>query len=202
MEHVDRVWAQIHFRTPWSGPREREEARAALARFLAWSRHAAARQVVATEQGFEVVVAVGDERVRLRGFADRIEVDDEGGVVVIDFKTGKYPPTDKSVPDNAQLGVYQLAADHGAFDGVLGRPGRSGGAELVHLRCDAKGLPKVQLQPVQEPGEDGLRPVERQLATAARLLRDEDFPATPGDHCKRCEFQQLCPAKTRGTVLS
>jgi RecB family exonuclease len=149
-----------------------------------------------------VEVVVGGERVLLRGAADRLERTADGGVVVIDFKTGKYPPTDKSLPDNPQLGVYQLAADHGGFDEALGRPGRSGGAELVHLRIDAKGLPKVQAQAVPEPGDDGLTPVERQLATAARLVREEDFPATPGDHCKRCEFVRLCPAQTRGTVLS
>jgi superfamily I DNA/RNA helicase/RecB family exonuclease len=202
MEHVDRVWQQIRFRTPWSGPRERAEAHAALSRFLTWSRRAGARDVAATEQPFQVEVTVGGERVLLRGAADRLERTDDGGVVVIDFKTGKYPPTDKSVPDNPQLGVYQLAADHGGFDGVLGAPGVSGGAELVHLRCDAQGLPKVQAQPVQEAGDDGLRPVERQLASAARMVREEDFPATPGDHCKRCEFTRLCPAQTRGTVLS
>ncbi|MEZ5096730.1 MAG: hypothetical protein R2731_11800 [Nocardioides sp.] len=39
MTHVDRVWGQIPFRTPWSSHREREEARAALA--SSWSISAA-----------------------------------------------------------------------------------------------------------------------------------------------------------------
>ncbi|GAA1908950.1 ATP-dependent helicase [Nocardioides marmoribigeumensis] len=206
MAHVDAVWQQIQFRTPWSGPRERAEARAALERFLTWSRRPSARRVVAAEQGFTVELTVGGERVRLRGAADRLEVDEDGRVVVIDFKTGKYPPPDNKIPDNPQLGVYQLAVDHGGFDELLGTRGASGGAELVHLRVGAgKGAahaPKVQQQDPQAPGDDGLRVVERQLAAAARLVRDEDFPATPGSHCERCEFRRLCPAQNRGTVLS
>ncbi len=206
MEHVDAVWQQIQFRTPWSGPRERAEARAALERFLTWSRSRADRRVVAAEQDFTVELTVGGERVRLRGAADRLELDEEGRVVVVDFKTGKYPPPDNKIPDNPQLGVYQLAVDHGGFDRVLDGPGRSGGAELVHLRVgagkDAAHAPKVQQQDRQEPGEDGQRTVERQLAAAVRLVRDEEFPATPGSHCDRCEFTRLCPAQNRGTVLS
>ena len=32
------------------------------------------------------------EQVALRGYADRLELDDDGRVVVVDLKTGKYPP--------------------------------------------------------------------------------------------------------------
>ncbi len=210
MAHVDAVWQQIQFRTPWSGPRERAEARAALERFLTWSRGRGHRRVVAAEQDFTVELTIGGERVRLRGAADRLELDEDGRVVVVDFKTGKYPPPDHVVPDHPQLGVYQLAADHGGFDrvldGLVDGPCRSGGAELVHLRVgagkDAATAPKVQQQDRQEPGGDGLRTVERQLAAAVRLVRDEEFPATPGSHCDRCEFTRLCPAQNRGTVLS
>lgn len=205
MDHVDQVWHQLQFRTPWSGPRERAEASRALERFLTWSRRTDARRPVAAEQEFSVVLSVGGEEVRLRGFADRLEVTEDGAVVVVDFKTGKYPPTDKRVPENPQLGVYQLAVEHGGFDAVLDGPGRSGGAELVHLRCEAtRGAvgPKVQEQPPQQPGDDGLRLAERQLLQVVRLVRDEEFPATPGGHCQRCEFQRLCPAQNRGTVLS
>ena len=46
MEHVDRVWGQVPFRTPWSGEREREELRKALARFLAWRQAPDARELI------------------------------------------------------------------------------------------------------------------------------------------------------------
>ena len=51
----------------------------------------------------------------LRGRADRIELDDDGQLFVVDLKTGKYPPTDKTLGPDPQLGVYQLAVREGAF---------------------------------------------------------------------------------------
>ena len=45
-----------------------------------------------------------------------------------------------------QLGLYQLAVDHGAADEIAGGPVRSGGAELIQLRA-GDAMPKVQAQP-------------------------------------------------------
>ncbi|MGE5718240.1 MAG: ATP-dependent helicase, partial [Nocardioidaceae bacterium] len=99
MAYVDRVWGQISFRTPWSRSREREEVKAALARFVAWHSRPGARTVVATEEHLTAEVTLPDgQRVRLNGYADRLELDEDGRVVVIDLKTSKYPPADKDLP--------------------------------------------------------------------------------------------------------
>jgi RecB family exonuclease len=137
--------------------------------------------------------------VRLHGYADRLELDEDGRVVVVDLKTGKYLPTGPAVEQHSQLGLYQLAVDHGAADEAAGRPVRSGGAELVQLRV-GDALPKVQHQ--SRPGDEGPRLVELQLMQAAAALRAEEFVARPGAHCDRCTFQAICPDKASGTVLS
>jgi RecB family exonuclease len=202
MARVDRVWGQVPFRTPWSGEREREELRRALARFLAWREEPAARPVVATEERLDCLVDLPDgTRVRLYGFADRLELDAEGRVVVIDLKTGKYPPTAAEVAQHPQLGLYQLAVENGAVDELV--PGaRHGGAELWQLRQEVRSKLRVQRQEPQEPDEDGVRPIERQLMTAVARLRDEEFPARPGEQCRHCDFVVMCPAHHSGTVLS
>jgi RecB family exonuclease len=199
MADVDRVWAQIPFRTPWSSAREREEVRRALRRFITWHNRPEARQVLATEQPFETEVELGDgERVRLHGFADRLELDAEGQVVVVDLKTGKYAAAD--VPNHPQLGLYQLAVDHGAVEELA--PGAaSGGAELWQLRQESRGSLKVQPQAPQVPGDDGRTPVQRQLEDAVAAIRSERFEARPGGHCDRCSFAMMCPAQVSGTVL-
>ena len=206
MEHVDRVWGQIDFRTPWSGARERAEVEAALARFVAWHRRPGARTVIGTERRMSAEVTLPDgQQVTLYGFADRLEVDEQGRVVVIDLKTGKYPPPDKDLPENPQLGLYQHAVAHGAVDDLLPeehRPGRPGGAELVQLRKETRGTVKVQPQQVQVPDEDGHTPVERQLMEAATVVRSEVFAAQAGKHCEHCSFTAICPVKGAGTVLS
>ncbi len=203
MEQVDRVWGQIPFRTPWSASRERAEVEQALTRFVQWHSRPGARTVLATEQELSAEVTLPDgQRVRLHGFADRLEIDDDGRVVVVDLKTSKYPPTDKDLPANPQLGLYQLAVEHGAVDHLPGHTGAPGGAELIQLRKSARGSVKVQTQPPQEPDAEGVRAVERQLMEAVAAVRTETFEARAGDHCRRCGFQTLCPVRGAGTVLS
>ncbi len=210
MSYVDRVWEQLSFRTPWSRSRERQEVQAALARFIAWHSRPGARTVVATEQHLTAEVTLPDgQQVRLNGYADRLELDEDGRVVVIDLKTSKYPPPDKELPGHAQLGLYQYAVAHGAVDELLagipehrGGPARPGGAELVQLRREVRGGAKVQTQAPQEPDEDGHLAVEKQLMEAVRVVRGEEFPARAGGHCDHCSFHAICPVKGAGTVLS
>ncbi|MFT4083134.1 MAG: ATP-dependent DNA helicase [Nocardioides sp.] len=196
MDLVDEVWGRLEFRTPWSAARERTAVREVLARFLAWHRRPGARTVVEVEARLSAEVTLpGGERVRLHGYADRLELDEAGRVVVVDLKTGKYPPTAAQVAEHAQLGLYQLAVDHGAADGILGGRGTAGGAELVQLRHGGE-QPKVQAQP------PGGTLVLDQLEQAVATIRTESFVARPGPHCDRCAFVDLCPANSSGSVLS
>jgi RecB family exonuclease len=203
MRVVDSVWGQLVFRTPWSSSRERAEVQRALARFLTWHSRPGARTVIGTEEEMHAEVTVAGQTIRLYGFADRLELDEDGRVVVVDLKTGKTPPTQEQVNLHAQLGLYQHAVANGAADHLV--PGTTlepGGAELVHLRHDAHGSVKIQLQDRQEPGEDGLTLIERQLGEAVQRIRDEEFPAMAGPHCDHCAFVAICPVKGAGTVLS
>jgi RecB family exonuclease len=206
MPYVDQVWGQMVFRTPWAEGRERTQVQAALDRFVAWHNRPGARTTVGTEAHLEAEVTLPDGQVvRLNGYADRLELDEDGRVVVVDLKTGKYPPSAAEVAEHAQLGLYQLAVDHGAADAIVGRPVTSGGAELVQLRV-GEGMPKVQPQPPQEASGEADEPparlVERQLMQAVAAVRAEEFVARSGKHCDYCSFHAICPTKTSGTVLS
>ena len=204
---LDSVWARLQFDSPWIADREYVDARAAVERLLAWHRGRPDRDVMATELDFDVTVPLeGAEAVRLRGRVDRLERDGDGALHIVDFKTSKRAPSGAGLPDNPQLGLYQLAADRGAFAESAGESARSGGAELVQLRVGptgAPGLPKVQEQPPQQPDDAGRTPVEVQLISAAVTLRGERFDARLGGHCTFCDFRSMCPAQIHaGTVLS
>ncbi|MFC6696739.1 ATP-dependent helicase [Nocardioides daphniae] len=202
MELVDGVWDRLPFRTPWSRAKERLEARNAIERFLNHHR-SSTRRVVGTEVPFSFTSTLPDgSQVHLRGFADRLEIDAQGRVVVVDLKTGKYPPTDKSLVENPQLGIYQYAVEHGGFSDALEEGALSGGAELWQLRASSKDVPKVQAQARQERDEEGWLLAERQLAETARVIRDEQFAAIRGKHCDFCAFTALCPATTKPGVIS
>lgn len=202
MEHVDAVWDRLDFRTPWSKAREHERVRAALARFLQWHL-ANPRRLVGTEAQFETVVTLEDgESVRLTGYADRLELDADGDVVVVDLKTGRTKPSNKSVEGHLQLGLYQLAVDHGAV-GEIAPDARAGGAELVQLGLlDGGDAAVVQVQDVQADDGPGRTALRDQLRHTASLLRAESFPAVAGQHCRDCGFVPICPIKSAGSVTS
>ncbi|MFI9229296.1 ATP-dependent helicase [Streptomyces rimosus] len=203
MERLDSVWDALAFDAPWKSRQEKDNARAALERFLRWhvmERATLGRETVATEHGFDVTLEAGEYAVRIRGSMDRVERDAEGRAYVVDFKTGKQKPTGPEVARHPQLAVYQLAVREGAVDAVFeGRRPEPGGAELVHLRLGAPqkeggdALPAVQAQgPVD--GEW----VGELLATAAGRVLEERFTPTTGQHCTHCTFRNSCSALPEG----
>jgi superfamily I DNA/RNA helicase/RecB family exonuclease len=188
VERLDSVWHLLPYDARWQAARDHAAARAALQRFLAW--HVAnPRQCAGAEVQFEV--AVGDDVV-IRGRADRIELDDNGAVVVVDLKTGKYPPTREQLQRDPQLGVYQLAVREGGFADWSTTPG---GAELVQLRQEVRGSVKVQPQDALGPGDEWVDDLVGGVATS---IREERFPARPNDGCDRCRFRGSCPARDEG----
>jgi len=202
MEHVDAVWSRLSFRVQWASQREHARIRSALERFVAW--HVTnSRRLVDVEVAFRADVRLDDgETVTLTGRADRLELDRDGHVVVVDLKTGKNPPSDRSVESNAQLAVYQLAIDRGGVDQHA--PGAaSGGGELVQLGMpDPAAGVKVQRQEPHSDAGEVRAELRRQLAVAARRLRAEELPAVSGEHCKRCDYLSLCPIKGAGAVTA
>lgn len=201
MERVDQVWGRLQFRTHWSRNRERARIRLALERFLAW-HGANPRTLIGSEERFEVVVEVDDGVfLRLVGMADRLELDAEGRVVVVDFKTGRNRPSGAAVERNEQLALYQYAVDSGAVAAIAGSAA-PGGAELVQLgSLDPREGAVVQPQSLHTADSPQRRDLIASLAWAERIIREERFPTNPGQHCTSCEFVALCPAKGAPAVV-
>jgi superfamily I DNA/RNA helicase/RecB family exonuclease len=200
MARLDSVWDALAFDAPWKSRQEKENARAALERFLRWHVMERGRTPVATEHDFDVTLEAGEVQVRIRGSMDRVETDAEGQAYVVDFKTGRAKPTAKEVARHPQLAVYQLAVREGAVDPLFGgaRP-HPGGAELVQLRL---GAPRKE-------GGDALPAVQRQeplegewardlLAEAAGRVLDERFTPAAGQHCAHCAFRSACSGRPEG----
>ncbi|UWE12361.1 UrvD/REP family ATP-dependent DNA helicase [Actinacidiphila bryophytorum] len=200
MARLDSVWDALAFDAPWKSRQEKDNARAALERFLRWHVMERGRTAVATEQDFDVTLAAGDARIRIRGSMDRVETDAQGAAYVVDFKTGRSKPTGDQVVHHPQLAVYQLAVREGAVDPLFGgRTPPAGGAELVQLRLGA----------TRREGGDALPAVQRQepltgewaqelLATAAGRVLDERFTPATGQHCTHCAFRASCTARPEG----
>lgn len=217
---LDTVWRQLDFDARWRSDQERAAAREALARFLDWHAAERGRRVIDAEVRFSCDLRVAGRDVQLRGFIDRLELDEAGRVHVIDFKTGRTAVAPAELATHPQLGSYQLAVRAGALDDVLAaaapdQPGADqpravpGGAELVQLRRDAgaaaagprlpgerPGPPEVQAQSALPP--HGATWMDEVLDAAVRTIDAEAFRPTPGDHCTLCTFQTSCPARPEG----
>ena len=195
--HLDDVWHELDLPT-WVGAREKTAAVEALGRFATWHTENP-RTVVAAEHPFDVEVEVEGRAVRLGGSMDRVEVDDEGGVHVVDLKTSKNPPSSRDIAEHPQLGVYQLAVEHGATADVV-PDGRAAGAELVQLRVDAGGAPKVQ--PQDGPRDDQPFFAVEQLRRSVRTVAEEQLVATASPNaCGWCQFRRVCPAHDDGASI-
>lgn len=205
---IDQVWADLGFEALWQSRAERLAASAAVKKFLHWHASRPERTFVASEHQFEVVVPAGDHGVRLRGSFDRVEVDNEGAVHVVDLKTQKSAVPREELPRHPQMGVYQLAVRDGALDslpeetraavglGPVGEPPAIAGAELVLLRRGAGEDPQVQQQ---APIGEGVTWVDLAITDAEHVVRTESFAARPSDStCRMCDVKAACPAYDEG----
>ncbi|WP_433340676.1 UvrD-helicase domain-containing protein [Streptomyces sp. CA-253872] len=193
MERLDTVWDGLAFDAPWKSAQEKENARAALERFLRWHvLDRTGRTPVASEHPFDVTLPAGEHEIRIRGTMDRVDADAAGRAYVVDFKTGKHAPTAAEVDHHPQLAVYQRAVAEGAVGPLT--PGR---AELVHLRIEAskKDPLSPKVQPQSPPEGDWLPEL---LTEAAARVLNERFRPTPGSHCDHCAFRASCSAKAEG----
>ncbi|MBB4153513.1 ATP-dependent helicase/nuclease subunit B [Sphingomonas jinjuensis] len=85
-----------------------------------FARAAAGRRVVSAEGRGQIVI----DGITLSGRYDRIDVDADGSLAIVDYKTGK-PPSAAAVRQgySLQLGLLGAIAEAGGFDGIRGRAG-------------------------------------------------------------------------------
>ncbi|MDO4784200.1 MAG: ATP-dependent DNA helicase [Propionibacteriaceae bacterium] len=202
-EQLERVWDAIPFEAGWLSESERRDAEAALARLIAWQSRPSGRRVLGVEVEFSTTVRTGSGTVGIHGSVDRLELDQEGRLRVVDFKTSRHLPSAKEVASHDQLGIYQLAAQEGAFDDLAPGVRRVGDAELVLLRGqDRRGDgPLVCSQPSlddvpRHPDTPDSAPtwVHDRIERAAAIVASEDFVAKRCAACRMCAYQRGCPA--------
>lgn len=134
------------------------------------------RLPAATEAWFEL--PVGFEAVVV-GAIDRVDVDDDGRLHVIDYKTNRKVKDRARVAGSLQLAIYALACRH--LFGAL--------PATVSLDFVVAGV-EVRV-PVEDLDLDAAR--EAVLDAAARVRAGEDTPV-PNPLCGWCDHRSICPA--------
>ncbi|WP_284978887.1 ATP-dependent DNA helicase [Arthrobacter sp. fls2-241-R2A-200] len=150
----------------------------------------------------------------LRGQVDRLEIDSEGRLVIVDLKTGKRQPGKSEVARHPQLGAYQAAVLMGAFrDAVAGESGPEavtlptdvapGGAVLAQLGTKAKS-PSVQQQEPLDPSENWAEDLVTEAATlmAGATFEARHDPGKAGYGGHGCRLPDICPLCARGKQIT
>lgn len=113
------------------------------------------------------------------GSIDRVDVDHEGRLEVIDYKTNKRVKDRDKVRASLQLSIYALACEH-----LYGRM-----PSTVTLYFVVPGL-QVRVA-TDEIDFDGARQTVSRVAAAVRA---EHYDPAPSQVCNWCEFRRVCPA--------
>jgi putative RecB family exonuclease len=138
------------------------------------------------EIGIELRLEAQVGPLALRGIIDRLELDDEGGLIVTDYKTGSAPGLKYEQGRLAGVHFYSFLCEE-----VLGR--RPSAIRLMYLRTGVTITAIPSAQSVKfintRPRRCG-RQVERACTTGNFLPRQ-------GPLCASCSFQQWCPGLRR-----
>ena len=133
--------------------------------------------------GTELRMSVEIGSLKLSGIIDRLELDDDGELVVTDYKTGRAPSANF---EQSRLGGVQFYAY--LCQQVLGR--RPARVQLLHLR-EPLAISTV-------PSDQSIRGLELQTsaiwAAVEHACEREDFRPKPGRLCDYCAYHELCPA--------
>jgi putative RecB family exonuclease len=133
--------------------------------------------------GLELMLTAEVDGLPLRGIIDRLELDDDGGLVVTDYKTGAAPSTQHERKRLSGVHIYSLLCEE-----LLGR--RPARVQLLFLRDP--------LAIITEPSDRSTRGTRRTLGAVwkavERACDREDFRPQPSRLCDWCSFRAYCPA--------
>jgi len=196
-ERVEARWDELTFESPWVADRERARTRRMIEGLSDYLRTfaSAGRRLLGAETSFALVTGPA----RVRGSIDRIEIDPEGRVSVVDLKTGRSMPSEKKdMPEHPQLGAYQLAVEDGAVDGVP--PGAPmADARLVFVQNPRGG--HAYSERTQHAFDDDARGAYRaRLHDVARGMAARTFVANVDDHCEKARTGVECRIHVVGEV--
>jgi len=189
-EAVEHGWGDLELGDGWVSAHQRSRVEQMIGKLAVWV--AEQRSAGTTVLGSEVPFSYQVDDITVRGTIDRVELTVEGGVRVVDLKTGRTAVTAAEARDNPQLQLYQLAVESGALPDVSGSP--AGGLLLF------VGSPQRSATERTQPAPDAetLEAVRDRVREVGRGMRAGTFVARPSTACPRCPVRSTCPTTAEG----
>ncbi|MEU4676737.1 ATP-dependent DNA helicase [Micromonospora sp. NPDC023737] len=193
LDYVAARFDAIELAARWMAGPERSRAEAMVDKLLRWLA-GNPRRLLAIEHEFAVRLDDPHHPVDLVGRVDRLEVDADGRLVVVDLKTGKSTAvTGSDLAEHPQLGAYQAAVEAGAFADF---GDESGGAALVQLGTTAKDAKEQSQPPAAQGPEAGW--ATALVRRTADTMAAATFAAVANSKCRVCPVRTSCPVSGQG----
>jgi len=186
ISNLESSWKLIDPDSGWVSASHLENAVTMLEKFVEYHRESK-RTVVDAEIRFDVKLG----RARIRGSVDRLEVEADGSLFIIDFKTGGAAISLKEAKENLQLASYQVGIAEGGFT----QGNISAGAELVYLGTATAG---ATLRPQHVIDVEATK---EKLNEIAEGMGAAHFFATVNKRCKGCPVRKSCPVQNDGRTV-
>ncbi len=186
--NLESSWKLIDPDSGWVSASHLESAVEMLEKFVAY-HNKSTRDILGAERGFNIKLG----RARIKGSVDRLEVEADGSLFIIDFKTGATVLSKKETGENLQLASYQLGIAEGGFK----EGDRSAGAELVYLGTNTAGASIRQQYAID------VEETKKTIEGIGEGMGAATFFATINKGCKGCPVRKSCPVQSDGrTVIS
>jgi len=143
--------------------------------------------VLALETPFEAPVTFGQDAHFVTGKIDRIDKLNDGGFEVIDYKTTKKMPAQKSVDEDLQLAIYHIGVANRWPSLVQeNRPIKTSLYFLKHGEKLSTTKTNVSLENTQET-------IARLFEKIKTAHEQQKFDPLPNPLCDWCAYQKICP---------
>ena len=184
---LESSWKLIDPNSGWVSASNLETAVTMLEKFVEYHKETP-REIKGAELRFDVKLG----RARIIGTVDRLEVEADGSLFIIDFKTGNTAITKEDAKKNLQLASYQLGIAEGGFsDGV-----KSAGAELVYLGTESA------TAAIRDQRSINLEEVKEKIESIGEGMAAATFFATVNKRCKGCSVRKSCPVQSDGRAVN
>lgn len=180
---VESKWHTLSFESAWLEEAGERKAKKMISNMVQYLRKfdAEGAKVIGREVNFEFETG----RARVRGQVDRLELYPDGRVMIVDLKTGSKLFTAEEARTHAQLGLYQLAFESGAFANLEGLPADAdlAGAKLLLVGTSDK--PTERIQPALGESPETKAEFDQLIAaaTSGMAMTDRIFIAQIDSHC-------------------
>ena len=188
-EYISENWKLIDQNRGWVKDYELRDAFEKIEKLYYWhDKNKKERKLIAVEAKFEKELG----RAFFNGSVDRIELDGDGKIYIVDLKSGSGSDvTKEDAKENKQLAGYQLAVLEEAFKN-LPIKGEVAGSALVYLGSDAKSASVKSQDPIDH--QEVLADVKK---TAEEMAASE-FVAKINKRCRKCPVKNICPIHATG----